>query len=112
MHSIAGPQCVMKNHCINNSLTSFNDAKTNKSSSLFPKSLNKEQQLPRWKSVDGDCFVPVQELCIIQWSTLCVWVFLLLSTFVLGAKEAFQLMHSQKVRTTRWRYVLTVTRMF
>merc|ERR1719266_1236456 len=31
-----------------------------------------------------------------------VWVFLLMSTFVLGAKEAFQLMHSQKAYFLNW----------
>ena len=54
-------------------------------------------QLPKWKSENGDCFKPFKELCQIEWSTIMVWVFLLMSTFVLGAKEAFQLMHSQKV---------------
>jgi hypothetical protein len=54
-------------------------------------------QLPKWKSVDGDCFKPFNELCQIEWSTIMVWVFLLMTTIVLGLKEAFQLMHSQKV---------------
>ena len=53
--------------------------------------------MPKWKSENGDCFKPFKELCQIEWSTIMVWVFLLMSTFVLGAKEAFQLMHSQKV---------------
>ena len=53
--------------------------------------------MPKWKSVDGDCFKPFNELCQIEWSTIMVWVFLLMTTIVLGLKEAFQLMHSQKV---------------
>ena len=57
-------------------------------------------QLPQYESVQGDCYtIPqIEELCQIEWSTIMVWVFLLMSTFVLGSKEIFQLMHSQKVR--------------
>ena len=75
----AGAQCVMKNHC---------------------NSTN--QPLPKFVSIPGDCFLPLQEECMIQWSTLCVWVFLLMSTFALGAKETFQLMHSQKAYFLNW----------
>ena len=82
----AGPQCVMINH--------------NKSSGDKNYS-SRQEQLPQYQTVSGDHFLPLEEKCLIEWSTLCVWVFLLMSTFVLGAKEAFQLMHSQKVKNYR-----------
>ena len=79
----AGPQCVMKNHCLSN------DTDVN----------NRSVQLPMWKSESGDCFTTPQleEMCQIEWSTIMVWVFLLMTTFVLGAKEIFQMIHAQKV---------------
>jgi hypothetical protein len=42
------------------------------------------------------------EQCRITWPTLSVWVLLLLSTSVLMAKEAFQMMHSQKQYFLNW----------
>ena len=95
----------MKNYCLdeyqdqnyfttkNNNVTNNNNNSTNNSVKL----LTREESLPRWSSVNGSCFFPMDELCKIDWSTIVVWVFLLMSTFILGAKEAFQLMHSQKV---------------
>jgi hypothetical protein len=79
----SGPHCVMKNHCTKDQQNGTD--------------LTQLQQMPKWQSVPGDCFLPFEEKCMIDWSTLSVWVCLLLSTFILGAKEAFQLMHSQKV---------------
>ena len=91
----AGPQCIIKNNCSGEDMDLDQDPTArNKTDSSF------QERIPQWQSVSGDCFVPIQEECQIEWSTLLVWVFLLLSTFVLGAKEAFQLMHSQKVIQT------------
>ena len=38
----------------------------------------------------------------ITWSTIVVWVLLIMSTLVLSAKEVFQLMHSQKLYFLNW----------
>ena len=38
----------------------------------------------------------------ITWSTIIVWVFLIMSTLILSAKEVFQLMHSQKLYFLNW----------
>ena len=38
----------------------------------------------------------------ITWATIIVWVFLIMSTLVLSAKEVFQLMHSQKLYFLNW----------
>ena len=38
----------------------------------------------------------------ITWSTIVVWVLLIMSTLVLSAKEVFQLMHSQKLYFFNW----------
>ena len=42
------------------------------------------------------------EQCKITWPTLTVWVMLLFSTSILMAKEAFQMMHSQKQYFFNW----------
>ena len=101
----AGPQCVMKNYCLDeyqdqnyftkNNITNSNN--NNNTTNYSVKLLTRNVSLPRWSSVNGSCFFPMDEICKIDWSTIVVWVFLLMSTFILGAKEAFQLMHSQKV---------------
>ena len=38
----------------------------------------------------------------ITWTTIIVWVLLIMSTLVLSAKEVFQLMHSQKLYFLNW----------
>ena len=38
----------------------------------------------------------------ITWTTITVWVFLIMSTLILSAKEVFQLMHSQKLYFINW----------
>ena len=97
----AGPQCVIKNQWYVKILSNFCHFEffLEKFGFFSKNSTNntREFNIPQWQSVDGNCFKPYEELCQIEWSTLVVWVFLLMSTFILGAKEAFQLMHSQKV---------------
>ena len=94
----------MKNYCLNeeegqNDFTKNNitNSNNNNTTNYSVKLLTRNVSLPRWSSVNGSCFFPMDEICKIDWSTIVVWVFLLMSTFILGAKEAFQLMHSQKV---------------
>ena len=89
----AGPQCVPLNHCLNETISDESNA---------TRSWNRSVELPPRESVNGTCFSPLEEKCKIEWSTLCVWVFLLMSTFILGAKETFQLMHSQKAYFLNW----------
>ena len=38
----------------------------------------------------------------ITWTTIIVWILLLMSTLILSAKEVFQLMHSQKQYFLNW----------
>ena len=65
------------------------------------------QASPSWTSENGDCFIPYEEQCKvtsliisfnffaqipnvvvqISWTSVVVWVLLIISTLVLGAKE-------------------------
>lgn len=79
-------QCVIKDNCTYGETTNLSEIK----------------RIPIWKSVDGNCFEPYEEICRLTWVTIVIWVLLLLCTMILLAKELFQLMHSQKQYFFNW----------
>ena len=111
--SVYTVQCVVRDRCVyGDNVTDLEDIR---------------RSPEPWKSKDGDCFMPFEEVCRLTWATVAVWAMLLMCTVILLAKEVsrnqflykkkptripvytfvlsfqiFQLMHSQKQYFQNW----------
>ena len=85
--SVYTVQCVVRDRCVyGDNVTDLEDIR---------------RSPEPWKSKDGDCFMPFEEVCRLTWATVAVWAMLLMCTVILLAKEVSRNKFLYKKKPTR-----------